>query len=151
MNNLLVIGALNTIREKPLHVPRDISIIGWDDFYAASHLRTPLTVVDQPAGAMATLAAEHLLRLTSGDTADQPLESHAAEWNCGYKSAEYRLEFIAKQEARSQPMRAIRFYRLFNRKGRHPDRRTGVACVSRQAICCWRFLSCLKAAVPSAS
>ena len=74
MNNLLVIGALNTIREKPLHVPRDISIIGWDDFYAASHLRTPLTVVDQPAGAMATLAAEHLLRLTSGDTADQPLE-----------------------------------------------------------------------------
>jgi LacI family transcriptional regulator len=74
MNNLLVLGALNTIREKALQVPRDISIIGWDDFDAASHLRMPLTVVDQPAGAMATMAAEHLLRLMSGETNDQPLE-----------------------------------------------------------------------------
>lgn len=74
MNNLLVLGALNTIREKSLQVPRDISIIGWDDFDAASHLRMPLTVVDQPAGVMATMAAEHLLRLMSGETANQPLE-----------------------------------------------------------------------------
>jgi DNA-binding LacI/PurR family transcriptional regulator len=74
MNNLLVLGALNAIREKSLQVPRDISIIGWDDFDAASHLRMPLTVVDQPAGVMATMAAEHLLRLMSGETANQPLE-----------------------------------------------------------------------------
>jgi DNA-binding LacI/PurR family transcriptional regulator len=31
-------------------------------------------VVDQPAGAVATMAAEHLLRLMSGETNDQPLE-----------------------------------------------------------------------------
>jgi DNA-binding LacI/PurR family transcriptional regulator len=31
MNNLLVLGALNAIREKTLQVPRDISIIGSDD------------------------------------------------------------------------------------------------------------------------
>jgi LacI family transcriptional regulator len=74
MNNLLVLGALNAIREKGLQIPRDLSIIGWDDFDAASHLKTPLSVVDQPAQAMGTMAAEHLLRLMSGESADQPLE-----------------------------------------------------------------------------
>jgi DNA-binding LacI/PurR family transcriptional regulator len=74
MNNLLVLGALNAVRATGLRIPRDISIIGWDDFDSASHLRVPLTVVDQPAWAMGTMAAEHLLRLMSGETADQPLE-----------------------------------------------------------------------------
>jgi LacI family transcriptional regulator len=74
MNNLLVLGALNAVREKGLRIPRDISIIGWDDFDAASHLRVPLTVVDQPAWAMGTMAADHLLRLMSEETTDQPLE-----------------------------------------------------------------------------
>jgi LacI family transcriptional regulator, galactose operon repressor len=74
MNNLLAVGVLNAVRERGLHIPRDISIIGWDDFDAASHLRTPLTVVDQPAQTMGTMAAEHLLRLMSGETVDQPLE-----------------------------------------------------------------------------
>lgn len=74
MNNLLVLGALNAVREKGLQIPRNISIIGWDDFEAASHFRMPLTVVDQPASAMGTMAAEHLLQLMSGETSDQPLE-----------------------------------------------------------------------------
>jgi LacI family transcriptional regulator, galactose operon repressor len=74
MNNLLVLGALNAVREKGIHIPRDISIIGWDDFDAASHLKAPLTVVDQPAQTMGTMAAEHLLRLMSGETVHQPLE-----------------------------------------------------------------------------
>jgi DNA-binding LacI/PurR family transcriptional regulator len=74
MNNLLVLGVLNAIREKGLQIPSDISLIGWDDFDAASHLRVPLTTVDQSASAMGTMAAEHLLQLMSGATADQPLE-----------------------------------------------------------------------------
>src|SRR5260370_33348939 len=75
MNNLLVLGALNAVREKGLQIPRDISIIGWDDFDAASHLRMPLTVVDQPASAMGTMAAEHLLQLMSGETSDHALQT----------------------------------------------------------------------------
>jgi LacI family transcriptional regulator len=74
MNNLLVLGALNAARDKGLQIPRDLSIIGWDDFDAATHIRVPLTVVDQPAGAMGAMAAEHLLRLMSGETTGQPLE-----------------------------------------------------------------------------
>jgi LacI family transcriptional regulator len=74
MNNLLVVGLLNAVRERGLRIPRDISIIGWDDFDAARHLRTPLTMVDQPAQTMGTMAAEHLLRLMSGESVDQPLE-----------------------------------------------------------------------------
>jgi DNA-binding LacI/PurR family transcriptional regulator len=74
MNNLLVLEALNAVRAKGLQIARDISIIGWDDFDSASHLRVPLTVVDQPAWAMGTMAAEHLFRLMSAETLDQPLE-----------------------------------------------------------------------------
>jgi LacI family transcriptional regulator len=74
MNNLLVLGALNAVRARGLRIPRDISIIGWDDFDSASHLRVPLTVVDQPAWAMGTMAAEHLLQLMSAETLDRPLE-----------------------------------------------------------------------------
>ena len=73
MNNLLVIGALNAIREKGLAIPEDIALIGWDDFDAAPHLQTPLTVVEQPAYAMGSIAAEQLLKMRSDESVDPSL------------------------------------------------------------------------------
>jgi LacI family transcriptional regulator len=73
MNNLLVLGALNAIKEKGLAIPEDIALIGWDDFAAAPHLQTPLTIVDQPAHAMASLAAEQLMKMQSNEPVDPSL------------------------------------------------------------------------------
>jgi DNA-binding LacI/PurR family transcriptional regulator len=73
MNNLLVVGALNIIKEKRLVIPDDIALIGWDDFDAAPHLRTPLTVVEQPADAMGSIAAELLMKIRSNETVDPSL------------------------------------------------------------------------------
>jgi DNA-binding LacI/PurR family transcriptional regulator len=70
MNNLLVIGALNAIKEKGLTIPGDVALIGWDDFDAAPHLQKPLTVVEQPADAMGSIAAEQLMKLQSAETMD---------------------------------------------------------------------------------
>jgi LacI family transcriptional regulator len=73
MNSLLVLGALNAIKEKGLTMPEDIALIGWDDFDAAPHLQTPLTIVDQPAHAMASIAAEQLMRMRSNEPVDPSL------------------------------------------------------------------------------
>jgi DNA-binding LacI/PurR family transcriptional regulator len=70
MNNLLVIGALNALKEKGLMIPGDIALIGWDDFDAAPHLEKPLTVVEQPAYAMGSIAAEQLMKMRSDEPVD---------------------------------------------------------------------------------
>jgi DNA-binding LacI/PurR family transcriptional regulator len=73
MNNLLVIGALNAINEKGLIIPGDLALIGWDDFDAAPHLQKPLTVVEQPADAMGSIAAEQLMKMRSEEAVDSYL------------------------------------------------------------------------------
>ena len=73
LNNLLVIGALNAIKEKGLMIPGDVALIGWDDFDAAPHLQKPLTVVEQPADAMGSIAAEQLMKMRSEEAVDPSL------------------------------------------------------------------------------
>jgi DNA-binding LacI/PurR family transcriptional regulator len=63
MNNLLVTGALNALKEKGLTIPGDIALIGWDNFDAAPHLEKPLTVVEHPAYAMGSIVAERLMKM----------------------------------------------------------------------------------------
>jgi DNA-binding LacI/PurR family transcriptional regulator len=72
-NSLLSLGALDVIKEKGLTVPDNIALIGWDDFYAAPHLEIPLTMVDQPAHAMASIAAEQLMKMLSNKPVDHSL------------------------------------------------------------------------------
>ena len=98
-NSLLVLGALNAIEEKGLTVPDNIALIGWDDFYAAPHLQTPLTMVAQPAHAMASIAAEQLIKMLSDKPVDPSLHiilkskfiiresSEKRLWNEGHRSS----------------------------------------------------------------
>jgi DNA-binding LacI/PurR family transcriptional regulator len=74
LNNLLVVGALNALKEAELHVPKDMSLICWDDFELAAHLTPPLTVVDQPAYSIGSLAAEQLMKAITQNTKLEPLE-----------------------------------------------------------------------------
>jgi DNA-binding LacI/PurR family transcriptional regulator len=73
MNNLLTLGALNAIRGADLQIPRDIAIVGWDDFYAAPFLSPPLTAIEQPARSMGTIAAEQLLKSLLHEPTDPSL------------------------------------------------------------------------------
>jgi LacI family transcriptional regulator len=70
MNNLLTLGTLNAIKETGLAIPQDIALVGWDDFHAAPHLATPLTVVEQSAYSMGSLAAEQLIKMLSNQPCD---------------------------------------------------------------------------------
>lgn len=59
----LAIGGLAAIKEKGLRVPRDISLVGFDDVEFASYCDPPLTTVRVPAKEMGALAVKVLHEL----------------------------------------------------------------------------------------
>ena len=62
----VAIGAKAAIREAGLHVPKDISIIGFDDLPWAQYSDPPLTTIRLPAQEMASRACLLLLDLMKG-------------------------------------------------------------------------------------
>ncbi len=69
-NDQIAYGALLALHERGLRVPRDVSLIGFDDQRGASYTNPPLTTVHQPVQEMGRAAAQGVLRLLRG----QPLE-----------------------------------------------------------------------------
>lgn len=60
-NNLITLGALETIHQNNLKIPDDIAIVGFDDMYWSISLNPPLTAVRQPAYEIGKCAAEQLI------------------------------------------------------------------------------------------
>jgi DNA-binding LacI/PurR family transcriptional regulator len=63
--DVLAIGAIKAAQEAGLHVPRDVSVVGFDDIPFAIYTVPSLTTVRQPILAMARLAIEIALRLAA--------------------------------------------------------------------------------------
>ena len=70
-NDLTAIGAILALREASLRVPRDVSVIGFDDILAASTNNPPLTTIHQPLRNMGQVAATTLLGLI-GNASSHP-------------------------------------------------------------------------------
>lgn len=62
-NDVTAMGAILALREAGLRVPKDISVVGFDDVLAASTYNPPLTTVRQPLRNMGQTAASTLLGL----------------------------------------------------------------------------------------
>lgn len=60
-NDDMALGAMTAAMEKGLHIPRDISVAGFDDTRLAAAVWPPLTTVHQPVKEMAHRAAERLM------------------------------------------------------------------------------------------
>ncbi len=60
-NNLMTLGALETIHEHGLRIPEDVAVIGFDDMSWAASLRPSLTAVVQPVEELGRAAAQLLL------------------------------------------------------------------------------------------
>ncbi len=69
-NDISAIGAIRALREKGFDVPRDVSIIGFDDITAAEFHYPALTTIRQPLKKMGSLGAEHLLRTIQENSAE---------------------------------------------------------------------------------
>jgi len=62
-NDASAIGAIAALHDAGRHVPRDVSVIGFDDIAAAATVHPSLTTVRQPLRQMGQTAASHLLKL----------------------------------------------------------------------------------------
>jgi len=62
-NDLLALGAMQAIQKKKYHVPKDFSIIGFDDIKLASFVHPALTTIRQPMLEMGALAVKMLLKI----------------------------------------------------------------------------------------
>lgn len=65
-NDLMALGALQAVRSHGLNVPRDISIVGFDDITMAAHTNPPLTTVDLPKYYLGQLAVQMLRQMRQG-------------------------------------------------------------------------------------
>ncbi len=66
-NDISAIGAILALREFDLEVPRDVSVIGFDDVYEARFNNPALTTIRQPLKEMGELGATHLLKKILAD------------------------------------------------------------------------------------
>lgn len=71
-NDEMAIGLLRALRERGLDVPRDISVVGFDDIPDAEYIWPPLTTVRQNFDAVGESAIDALLAEIDGTVAGAP-------------------------------------------------------------------------------
>jgi LacI family transcriptional regulator len=69
-NDLMAIGALRAIRASGRTVPRDISVVGFDDIAIAAYTDPPLTTIAQAVGDLGRMAVERLVARIATAAAD---------------------------------------------------------------------------------
>src|ERR1051325_10530194 len=66
-NNFITIGIIKALPDLQLHVPGDVSVVGFDDLPESMLMNPFVTVVKQPAYEMGRMATELLLKRISGE------------------------------------------------------------------------------------
>jgi LacI family transcriptional regulator len=71
-NDVSAIGVIRAFQEAGLDVPRDVSVVGFDDITAAAFHYPSLTTVRQPLRRMGEIAVEILIATIDSDRERQP-------------------------------------------------------------------------------
>lgn len=79
VNDLLALGAIRALTDHGLVVPRDVSVLGWDDIEEATYSTPSLTSVAPDKAAIAEAAVDRLCRQINGEP------GIAEEVVCDYK------------------------------------------------------------------
>jgi DNA-binding LacI/PurR family transcriptional regulator len=77
-NDLMAVGALQAAHASRIHVPGDLSIIGFDDLPIAGMVHPPLSTIRHPRREVAARAFNCLWKTVKGETVDddEPLQPH---------------------------------------------------------------------------
>ncbi len=62
-NDMVAIGAANTLLQQGLRIPQDLSLVGFGNILVAEHFRIPLTTVRQPKFRLGSAAVDMMLQL----------------------------------------------------------------------------------------
>ncbi len=71
-NDLMAIGVIHTAWKMGMHVPRDLSVVGFDDIVLAAYMAPPLTTVAVDIGALARKAMELVFSMIEGRHTTSP-------------------------------------------------------------------------------
>ena len=72
-NDMSALGALHAAAAAKIAVPRDVSVVGFDDLCFARYLAPPLTTIRQPKRRMGRAATQLLFDLLAGKTVERTL------------------------------------------------------------------------------
>ena len=72
-NHEMTMGAITYAYERKMHIPDDISFIGYDEIQLTKIINPPITIVMQPIQEIAELCVQTLLKRLQGDDASFPL------------------------------------------------------------------------------
>lgn len=72
-NDLMAIGAMQTLRQAGRRVPDDVAVVGFDDIELAAHVHPTLTTVHQPVAEMARTMCALLLSQVAGGPRPDPV------------------------------------------------------------------------------
>jgi DNA-binding LacI/PurR family transcriptional regulator len=61
MSDIIAIGVMDAAKARRLHLPRDLSVVGFDDLPDSQHMLPGLTTVRQPVEEKGRLATEVLV------------------------------------------------------------------------------------------
>lgn len=73
-NDLQAYGVLSYMNECGLSVPENVSLVGFDDVFYSSILKTKLTTVRQPIKALATETCKMIIKLMKGEACTQAVK-----------------------------------------------------------------------------
>ena len=80
-NDLQALGVYQAAREARLHIPEDLSVVGFDDLPVAQWVGPPMTTVRQPLVDMATAAAEMVVAMRAARRRRRPGSSWPRSWS----------------------------------------------------------------------
>ncbi len=92
-NDQLALSLLDTVREKGLQVPRDISVVGYDDSFLAQASEVKLTTIKHPKNRLGQDAAEMIVKLMNCHSKRQREE-------CALQSVVYEPELIVRHSTK---------------------------------------------------
>jgi DNA-binding LacI/PurR family transcriptional regulator len=78
-NDLQALGVYQAAREARLHIPEDLSVVGFDDLPLTQWVSPPMTTIRQPLVEMAEAAAEMVIAIARGEAPAQPRVELATE------------------------------------------------------------------------
>src|SRR5580700_8968827 len=106
-NDISAIGSIRAFQEAGLQVPKDISVVGFDDIRIAVHNNPSLTTVRQPLQKMGEIAARTLLNR---------IEDHE-DW---VQEISIEPEFVARNSTGRAPAQSLASYDYDGSLGRDP-------------------------------
>jgi DNA-binding LacI/PurR family transcriptional regulator len=88
-SDLIAIGAIKCLKQAGIHVPEDVSVVGFDDTPAASFFNPSLTTIRQDTRKAAEALVGKLLAMIDGETVQSPLLplSLVVRESCGGRKA----------------------------------------------------------------